>query len=104
MHRTIDVVGSRCGKGSKLDTVPTHLHVIDNRRTWLSLRLGLTILPAPIGKNVQSGAVVDEQELRAFGNGHRRLVEIARVHMHGGHAVSVGRPCRRRWLRDSTDE
>src|SRR5256885_858861 len=72
-----------------------------NWRTPLGRFFGL---PGTIGKDVQRRFVIHQQELRAFGNGYRRLEKTTSTHMYGWHAIGIGRPCGQRFLRDGPNE
>src|SRR5216684_9065921 len=99
-----DVIGSRGSKRSDLNAATIDLYVVNSRCSWLISGFGDAILPGAIGQDVQRRDVIHQHELRAFGNGNRRLEKIASAHMHGGHAVGISRARGYRFLRDGPDE
>ena len=104
MDRTIDVIGACGAKWSDLRATAIDLHVVDARGAWLTGGFGDAILPGAIGQDVQSRDIIYKRELRTFGYGDRRLEKTASTHVHGWHAVGVGRTCSQRFLRDGADE
>src|SRR5579859_8263298 len=82
VNRTIDVIGPCSGERSDLKGTAADLHVVDGGRARLSSVFWLTILPGAIGEDVEKRAIFHQHELRAFGNGDRRLEKAASAQMH----------------------
>ena len=86
----IDMIGAGGGEWSDNDGSAANLNMVDNRRSRLAHLDGPAILPGAVGDEVDSRDIIDQDQLRAFGNGHGALEKGARAHMHRRHAIEVG--------------